>query len=453
MDMKPISRIILQAADGSVYYSIPWDATTALTVAAGSGTAAVTHAGTSYAFAASDPAATVKPTTPATPIPSGPLEPMTITVGPHQQYPYLTFAMGPVNDALYKGRRLALDIQVEPVDDSYYLDSFSSHVGSKGGVWPPFDEVFGDWNKPNTLAVVLRRVPGSYGLVVFPVTSGYGHLYYGKGILIATQNDFSCDGFHFRGAKRGDSDGNLSGLRLDANPSATTPGYGKHRILNCIFEDCDDGILGGSSGQTLELENVQLLNCGSGSGFTHNAYLNHYDVVTATNVLSTGAKVGHLFKCRASQTILRNVRLFDGPDGSASYALDVPNGGILDIDGLTIHKGVHASNAPLIAFAEEGDIGGGRNAPDGIKIRRLTLLSERPVATLGTPAATGLWNASGSVPDIQGTSIFGVSPDALYSLGPYGSASYQPLPDSAVTTLTAMPTLDMTSPVNPSLPA
>ena len=55
--LLPISRVILQAADGTKYYSLPWDGTASLTLTAASGVLSAQHAGAVYAFAPSDPAA------------------------------------------------------------------------------------------------------------------------------------------------------------------------------------------------------------------------------------------------------------------------------------------------------------------------------------------------------------------------------------------------------------
>lgn len=61
MAFKPISKLILQAADGSVFYSAVWDATTGITLIPGSGAAVLTHNGNSYPFVPSDPSAAVTP--------------------------------------------------------------------------------------------------------------------------------------------------------------------------------------------------------------------------------------------------------------------------------------------------------------------------------------------------------------------------------------------------------
>lgn len=66
-------------------------------------------------------------------------------------------------------------------------------------------------------------------------------------------------------------------------------------------------------------------------------------------------KTGHHVKSRALTTIVRDSRLEDGPDGTASYSIDIPNGGNALIEGNTIEKGPHTENhEAAISLGAEG---------------------------------------------------------------------------------------------------
>ena len=368
---------------------------------------------------------------PAQPI--KPKTPVSLMVGPNQQWKFICEAMEPICARLFNGEALAVTMQLEASPDPlYYANDFSSHYHHPSG-WPTFEQTFG-------CDMILERAPGTNGLIPIPMTAA-GALYYGKGIFIAQGGNLTLRGLAISGAKRGDVDGNFSGVRYDSG--FTT---GNMLIEDCeLFED-DDGLLGGNAGQTLTLNRVYFHGCGSGSGYTHNVYASRFDLVTATDVLSVGAKVGHLFKCRAAKTVLRRVRLFDGPDGTASYCFDAPNGGIVDIDGLITHKSAKASNAPTLAIGEEGDNGGGFHANTSIRIRNWTAFTERADALL-------LWNGQNSPTDIQGTQAFGYAGHGM-QMGMFGSTDLplagHAFPDDALTVPSVAPTLDYSSPVDAS---
>jgi hypothetical protein len=49
----------------------------------------------------------------------------------------------------------------------------------------------------------------------------------------------------------------------------------------------------------------------------------------------------------------------DGPTGTASYSIDLPNGGAATISNDQIEKGPDASNPTIISYGEEGNIQAG----------------------------------------------------------------------------------------------
>ncbi len=66
-------------------------------------------------------------------------------------------------------------------------------------------------------------------------------------------------------------------------------------------------------------------------------------------------KVAHHIKSRARNTSVRDSRIEDGPRGTSSYLIDIPNGGNVTIQGNTMEKGAHTSNpAAAISIGVEG---------------------------------------------------------------------------------------------------
>jgi hypothetical protein len=66
-------------------------------------------------------------------------------------------------------------------------------------------------------------------------------------------------------------------------------------------------------------------------------------------------KVGHHIKSRARNTIIRNNRIEDGSNGTASYLIDIPNGGNVLIQENTLQKGTHSDNPDAaISIGVEG---------------------------------------------------------------------------------------------------
>lgn len=66
-------------------------------------------------------------------------------------------------------------------------------------------------------------------------------------------------------------------------------------------------------------------------------------------------KIAHHIKSRARNTVIRDNRIEDGPNGTASYLIDIPNGGNVLIQGNTMQKGAHSDNpAAAISIGVEG---------------------------------------------------------------------------------------------------
>ena len=115
---------------------------------------------------------------------------------------------------------------------------------------------------------------------------------------------------------------------------------------------------------------------GNETGRVHNVYFSAGDLLTVEDTLSTRCAIGHLLKSRAAKTIIRNTRLI-GNGGTESACLDVPDAGVLDIDGLVCEKSPGTDASWIIHYAGENqDEAACRSIRrSSIKIRNLTMIA------------------------------------------------------------------------------
>jgi hypothetical protein len=175
-----------------------------------------------------------------------------------------------------------------------------------------------------------------------------------KGIFIV-DNSCQIDNFTFQGAAIPDSEGgNGAGIRYQG---------GTLVLDNDAFLDNQNGIMG-SAVDNLPQNDVTITDCtfdnngqssGPNAGYTHNIYVGFgVDSVVATHDVFERANVGHEFKSRAESNYVSNDIFYDGPDGTASYSIDLPDGGADTVSGNVIEKGPDTQNNNIIHFGGEG---------------------------------------------------------------------------------------------------
>lgn len=183
-----------------------------------------------------------------------------------------------------------------------------------------------------------------------------------KGILISLAQ-LTVDGLTFQNANIPASLGdNGAGIRAEQGSQGYTL-----TVRNSLFIHNQEGILTDNNFplDVVLLNNV-FINNGNGdtSSLTHGVYIG-----TANNSLAAignefcGTIVGHNIKSRALVTIIENNTLYAGaadPNqpsclvGSASYALDIPYGGVAVVSGNTMIQGTATQNGNMMAYGEEG---------------------------------------------------------------------------------------------------
>jgi hypothetical protein len=224
-----------------------------------------------------------------------------------------------------------------------------------------------------------------------------------KGILI-TDTNVTINGFEFTGARVTEADGgNGAGIRYQG---------GRLTINNCYFVNNQNGILGNPDPSgTVTITNSEFYHNGAASGasagYTHNIYIGQIARFDIENSYSHDASVGHEVKSRAMVNIINHNRIVDGPTGTASYSIDLPNGGVATITNNQIEQGPASQNPIIISIGEEGPYANSA----------LTLKGNLIENDLNSSEAIGIVNDTTAVARIINTSTYGL-PTAQFSLGP-----------------------------------
>ena len=165
-----------------------------------------------------------------------------------------------------------------------------------------------------------------------------------KGILTVNAN-LTIEGFTFTGGADNSPDGNVSGIRLQS---------GNLNVEYCQFSHMQEGLLADPDPTgVVTIDHSTFLFNGTGDGYSHNLYIGAVKSLTVTNSFFEGANVGHEIKSRAASTTIQNNLIIDGPTGTGSYDIDIPNGGVALISGNIIEKGPNASNTYAIHYGGE----------------------------------------------------------------------------------------------------
>jgi hypothetical protein len=171
----------------------------------------------------------------------------------------------------------------------------------------------------------------------------------GKGIFVITGNNVTVEGLTLRGAKV--PDGNGAGIRFEG--SGLT-------IRNVTFINNQNGILSNSApASRISIDNSLFDGngtCENAAGCAHGIYINMAAELKVINSRFLNTRNGHHIKSRALKTIVQNTIIDDGATGTASYAIQLAQGGDGLLTGNTITKGPMAENkATAIFIGGEGN--------------------------------------------------------------------------------------------------
>ena len=118
-------------------------------------------------------------------------------------------------------------------------------------------------------------------------------------------------------------------------------------VENSRFLDNENGILaGGPWRSAVRVHDSIFLDNGSCEGpCAHGIYVGQ--IITrldVTNCVFKNTRLGHHIKSKAVMTVVRDSRIEDGRTGTASYLIELPNGGDAEITGNILEKGPLSDN-------------------------------------------------------------------------------------------------------------
>ena len=165
----------------------------------------------------------------------------------------------------------------------------------------------------------------------------------GKATWVVAGDRTTVDRIEFSGAVV--PDGNGAGIRQEGDGLTVSRSW---------FHDNQDGILTSDSPtSSIVIRRSRFFRNGAGDGYTHNLYVGRVRALTVTGSYLWGARGGHELKSRAARTTVVG-NLLDDRGASASYSVDLPNGGATLIAGNVIVQGPRSPNSTLVSYGAEG---------------------------------------------------------------------------------------------------
>ena len=165
----------------------------------------------------------------------------------------------------------------------------------------------------------------------------------GKAIWVIKGSETTIENIEFSGAKVAHRNG--AGIRLEG--SGLT-------LRNCHFHHNENGILTASNLESdIVIEHSEFDHNGAGDGQSHNLYVGKVRTFTLRYSYSHHAIVGHNVKSRAIKNYILYNRIADEQDGRASYAIDLPDGGLSFVMGNVIQQGPRNDNRTIVAYGAE----------------------------------------------------------------------------------------------------
>ena len=183
-----------------------------------------------------------------------------------------------------------------------------------------------------------------------------------KGIWVLYGRNFTAENIEFSGASVPDQNG--AGIRAD--------GAGLLVVRDCYFHDNENGILGG--GDEVLIEYSIFDHNGFGDGYSHNVYVSQVAKFTLRYSYSRGAISGHNVKSRAQENWILYNRIMDEADGTASYSVDLPQGGRSYLIGNVIEQGPNTENNAIVSYAAENTASGAQD----LYVVNNTIVNNRP---------------------------------------------------------------------------
>lgn len=166
----------------------------------------------------------------------------------------------------------------------------------------------------------------------------------GKGTWVVKGSNTTIENIEFSGATVPDHNG--AAIRQEGRNLT---------VRNCFFHDNENGILTDDDLQSeILIEYSEFARNGRGDGYTHNMYISRVGRFTLRYSYSHHARIGHNVKSRAQENHLLYNRIMDEQDGTSSYAIDLPNGGLTYVIGNLMQQGPQTENSGIVTYGAEG---------------------------------------------------------------------------------------------------
>jgi hypothetical protein len=195
--------------------------------------------------------------------------------------------------------------------------------------------------------------------------------------------------------------GNAAGVRYKS---------GNLTIENSYIHNDQDGLL--SDADTtgiITITNSEFADNGTSNGRTHNIYIGEIGTFDISDSYVTAANVGNEIQSRAFVNNITDNRIVDGPTATASYSINLLDGGVDNVTGNQIEQGPHTQNPAIIAFGADGSVYPGSS----LTVSDNTILNDDPASD-----AVGLHNfISSPTPNFSDNSVFGLTPSQLFAGG------------------------------------
>ena len=196
--------------------------------------------------------------------------------------------------------------------------------------------------------------PGSAGSITIramengPVVM-LGKVCESKAAFVIKGDNVTVRGITFSGAKAPDHNG--AGIRAEGRNLT---------VERSQFLDNEEGILAASQQDSQIVVRDSYFkgngNCISPMGCAHGIYVGNIAKLLVEDSTFIEQHTGHHIKSRATRTELIGNTIEDGPDGTASYLVDIPNGGALIMRNNVLEKGPKSGNSmAAVTLGEEGN--------------------------------------------------------------------------------------------------
>ena len=190
--------------------------------------------------------------------------------------------------------------------------------------------------RASRLTIEARGAPPTMNRTVMSLTIVASPPCGDRGLFVFLGNDITVRGISFQHAR--DSVHTGAGILMEGRNLT---------VENSQFLDNENGILaGGPSDSVVRIARSVFRGNGSCEGScAHAVYVGRR--IARLEVIGSDfsdTHVGHAIKSRARSTLVRDSRIDDGPTGTSSYLIELPDGGDGAILNNTLHKGIGSQN-------------------------------------------------------------------------------------------------------------